>query len=69
MKRQISQNYQLYKGAVLIAESITGFDILKKGQEVIEKYPNEHIYINRTVVYEEITTVMDNKLTGGGDPV
>jgi hypothetical protein len=62
MRRQISQKYELYKGATLIAESVSGFDILKQGQEVIEKYPDEHIFINMTVVYEEITTIMDNKV-------
>ena len=61
MRRQISQKYQLYKGATVIAESVSGFDILNKGQEVIEKHPDEHIFINMTVVYEEITTIMDNK--------
>ena len=59
MRRQISQKYQLYKGAALIAESVSGFDILEKGQEAIEKHPDEHIFINMAVVYEEITTIMD----------
>ena len=65
MRRQISQKYQLYKGATLIAESISGFDILKKGQEAIEKHPDGHIFINMVVVYEEITTIMDNKSQRG----
>ena len=65
MRRQISQKYQLYKGAALIAESISGFDILKRGEKVVDEYPDEHIYINRTVVYEEITTIMDNKADRG----
>lgn len=41
MKRQISQKYHLYKGATKIAESTSGFDILEKGQKVIEKHPDE----------------------------
>lgn len=65
MRRQISQNYQLYKGATLIAESVSGFDILKRGEKVIDEYPDEHIFINRSVVYEEITTIMDNKAERG----
>jgi hypothetical protein len=61
MRRQISQKYQLYKGATLIAESESGFDILKKGQEVTDKCPDDHVFINRVVVYEEITTIMNTR--------